>query len=282
MTKSHRLAVSVACAASFGLAPLVATDAHAAAPAAVKKFSSCSTLLKVYKYGVASTKKAKGKTKATVSAAVYKTNKKLDADGDGIACDAGDLKADSSSSAGASAKIVAKTYKGSGDETLKLAIPAGGVAIAKIDFDGEDGVMISTLDADENVIDMPVSSDGAYSGTVLLTRGEDPEEPSDITMLDIVGEGDWTIKVSAASTAPLFDGDAKGSTDAVFRYKGEPIDLAVTHDGEDSFSVAVYDKDGILIERTVDEYGEIDDVYPMETGAYIVVRATAAWTIAED
>jgi hypothetical protein len=46
------------------------------------------------------------------------------------------------------------------------------------------------------------------------------------------------------------------------------------------FSVAVYDQNGILVERTLDEYGEIDDVYPMEAGAYIAVQAAAAWTLA--
>ena len=36
-----------------------------------------------------------------------------------------------------------------------------------------------------------------------------------------------------------------------------------------------------LVENTLDEYGEIDDVYPMTAGAYIVVSATASWSISK-
>ena len=280
MKTSSRVTISIAVAAVLSLASVPSASAGVQAPAATKKFSTCAALLKVYKNGVASSKKTKGKTKAAVSASVYKTNKNLDVNGNGIACDSGDVKAGSSTQA--SAKFTAKTYEGSGDETIELSIPAGAVAIATITFDGEDGVTISTFDAEETLLDMPVSSYGPYSGTVLLSRGDDADAPVDVAMLDIVGEGNWKVKVSAASTAPLFDGDAAGDGDAVFRYNGDPIDLAVTHDGDDAFGVAVYDKNGILVERTVDEYGEIDDVYPMETGAYITVRASADWTIAEE
>ena len=280
MNRYFRPVAAITCAASLGFVPAVA-GAAGVAPAAPKRFTTCAALLKVHKNGVAATKKAKGKTKAVVNAASYKVNKKLDIDADGIACDADDVKTESSSGGIASAKFAAKTYEGSGDQTIKLAIPAGAVAIATITFDGPDGVTVSTFDAEEALIAMPVSSYGPYSGTVLLSRGDDAEAPLDVAALDIVGEGNWKVKVSPATVAPLFDGDAAGSSDVVFRYKGSAIDIAATHAGEESFSVAVYDQNGILVERTLNEYGEVDDVYPMETGAYIAVQATAAWTLAK-
>ncbi|MFM8390763.1 MAG: hypothetical protein ACKOA5_16135, partial [Actinomycetota bacterium] len=209
-----------------------------------------------------------------------KANKVLDANGNGIACDSGDLSTSSGSTASTSKKFTAKTFTGSGSEVVKLGLPAGLVAVATIEFDGEDGVTIATFDADETMIDMVVSSYGPYKGTVLLGRG-DPDEPLDVVSLDISGEGNWKVKVSAATTAPAFDGDVDGDSDAVYRYTGKDVDLAVVHEGEDSFVVRVFDKDGFFVESTVDEYGEIDDVYPMTAGAYIVVTASASWSISK-
>lgn len=275
--KPSRIFSSAALVASLVVGgPLVgATPAGAVS----KRFTTCSALLKVYKNGVAASKKAKGKTKATVNAVLYKTNKKLDVDGDGIACDAGDLSSGSGSSGAAGKKFTPKTYEGVDDDVITVAIPDGVVAAAVVDFDGEDGVTITSYDADENVIDTPVSSYGPYSGTVLLARGEDPEEPMNIATLDVAGEGKWKIKIVAASALPLLRSSAKGDSDAVYRYSGDDTDIDVVHDGEDSFAIAVYDRDGILVERTLDEYGEIDDTYAMTAGTYVVVRATASWSI---
>lgn len=252
------------------------------AAAATKKFTTCTALLKVYKYGVASTKKAKGKTKAVVSATTYKVNKKLDLDADGIACDADDVTKGSGSSGAASKKFTPKTYEGVDNEVIKVEIPSGFVAAAVVDFDGEYGVTITSFDADENMIDTPVSSYGPYSGTVLLIRGEDPEEPMNIATLDVAGEGKWKIKIIAASTLPLFKSTAEGESDAVYRYTGDDTEFGLVHEGEESISVAVYDKDGILVERTLDEYGELDDTFAMTAGAYVVIRASAVWSMTLD
>jgi len=261
----------------FGGALVGATPAGAAS----KKFTNCTALLKTYRNGVAATKKARAKTKATVNAAIYKANKKLDVDGDGIACDAGDLStgSGSGSSGAAGKKFTPKTYEGTDDQVVSVSIPAGVVVAAVVEFDGEYGVSITSFDADENMIDTVVSSYGPYSGTVLLAQGEDPEEPMTIATLDVAGEGNWKIKIVAASTLPLMKGTIEGDGDAVYRYSGDDTEIDVVHEGEESFSVAVYDKNGILVERTLDEYGEIDDTYAMTAGAYVVVRATAAWSI---
>lgn len=253
-----------------------------ASKAAPKKFTDCTTLLKSYKNGIASTKKARGKTKAVVNAAAYKANKKLDLDASGVVCDAGDVVSASPGAAGAaSKKFTAKTFSGSGSEIVTLGLPAGMVAVATIEFDGEDGVTIATFDAEETMIDVVVSSYGPYSGTVLLARGGDADMPYDVATLDISGEGNWKVKVSAATTMPVFGASAKGSGDAVYRYTGKDIELAVVHEGDDSFAVRVVDKDGFLVERTLDEYGQIDDVYAMAAGAYVVVTASAAWSLAK-
>lgn len=279
---SRNLARSVVSALLVcGFLSVAGGTANASKPAP-KKFVDCTTLLKTYKNGVASTKKTRGKTKAAVNAAAYKANKKLDLDANGIVCDAGDVVSASSGATGATTKkFTPKTFSGSGSEIVTLGLPAGMLAVATIEFDGEDGVTVATFDADETMIDMVVSSYGPYSGTVLLGRGGDAETPYDVATLDISGEGNWKVKVSAATTVPVFGTSAKGSGDAVYRYTGKDIDVAVVHEGDDSFAVRVVDKDGFLVERTLDEYGQIDDVYPMTAGAYIIVTASAAWSLAK-
>lgn len=278
MRNSNRLMVGAVVTALLVVGPQsVSTSVDAAA----KKFSSCSLLLKQYRNGVAATKKARGKTKALVSAAVYRVNKKLDIDGDGIACDAGDLKSESGSASAAAKKFTPRTYEGSGDKTITLSLPAGFVAAAIVEFDGEEGVTLTTLDADENTIDFPIMSFGPYSGTVLLSRGADPDEPVNVAAIEIVGQGNWKVKVVSAATLPVFKGEADGDSDVVYRYTGGDIDLDVAHDGEESFAITLYDKAGVLSEITVDEYGEFNDIYQMSASAYISIRATAAWSIAE-
>ena len=277
--KSVRAAISVLLVCIISS---VGVGAAGAAKPTPKKFSDCAALLKTYKSGVAATKKARGKTKATINAAVYKLNKKLDVDANGIVCDSGDVSSSSSGTAGGAAKkFTPKTFEGSGSEIVTLALPAGLVAVATVEFDGADGVTIATFDADETMIDMVVSSYGPYTGTVLLGRGGDAETPYDVVTLDISGDGNWKVKVSAATTAPLFDDEIEGESDAVYRYNGKDTELSVVHEGEDAFVVRVYDKDGFLVERTVDEYGEIDDVYAMTAGAYIVVTAMGPWSISK-
>lgn len=279
MARYIRPVAAFVAATTLSLVPTLSGPAGAAAPSAPKKFTTCTALLKVYKNGVAATKKAKGKSKSVVNAGVYRANKKLDIDKNGIACDKGDLRAASDETNTSTKKFTPKTFTGSDSEVITLGLPEGMVAVATIEFDGADGVTVSTFDADETMIDMVVSSYGPYSGTVLLGRGGDIDEPFDVASLDISGEGNWKVKVSAATSVPAFDGDVDGDTDAVFRYSGGDFDVVAIHQGEDSFAVRVFDKDGFLVERAIDEYGEIDDVYPMVAGAYIVVTATGSWSL---
>lgn len=259
---------TIACCVAIGV-----VEPAAASLKAGRKFANCAALTKVYKNGVATSRKARGTTKATVSAAVYAANKKLDLDGDGIACDSGDTVAE---------KFTARTYSGSGDQLVKLAIPAGAVAIASVNFVGPDGISIATLDANEEVIDFPVSSFGDYQGTVLLSRGDEGRTASNVTYLDVTGEGDWTIRVSPATSAPLFTGTKSGSSDAVFRHPGPDLGIVIDYQGEDNFAVGIYDKAGTLVDGSIDLSGPVEDTYYVSAGAYITVRTVGSWTITND
>ena len=77
----------------IALAALVALAATAAlaapAEAGVRHFSNCTAMHKVYPHGIAKSHAAAGAhgRGAKVSASLYKANKKMDRDRDGVACE---------------------------------------------------------------------------------------------------------------------------------------------------------------------------------------------------
>jgi hypothetical protein len=92
--RNNRVVVATVLAAVV-LTPLSLTSANAAAPmpAKGKVFKNCTALNKAYPHGVALKKGVKDKTKGKavrtykVNTLVYKANKRLDRDKDGIACE---------------------------------------------------------------------------------------------------------------------------------------------------------------------------------------------------
>jgi hypothetical protein len=84
---THRRGVRVVLAASTALAVVAAVAAPS--DAAARTFRNCTALHKVYPHGVAKSRaaaKAHG-WEAKVSASLYKANKKMDRDRDGVACE---------------------------------------------------------------------------------------------------------------------------------------------------------------------------------------------------
>jgi hypothetical protein len=140
---------------------LVLTVTSPAAHAAATKYSSCSSLNKAFKYGVAksSTSVNKGSgpiQKPTTNASVYKLNASLDKDKDGIACEVLKPKAidpgtTTDNYAGAKVPLQScqlnetenQTGAGSKGFPVRRALPAVGeinILIAPIDFSNAVGV----------------------------------------------------------------------------------------------------------------------------------------------
>ena len=235
------------------------------------KFGNCTALLKKYPAGVAASKSKKKGTKATVNALVYKQNMALDLDGDGIACDAGDLEAATWSSF---------TLKGEGADTKELAIPAGKPAIITFTHDGEETFTAATLDADEMQIDQLVSTVGAYKGTVFVGRGEE-SSPTVPKSLDIYADGAWTAKVAPVTTAPLFNETKSGRGDTVLRHKGAAAQVTVTHDGEEAFAITIFTSKGFYLDVVVSEEGVVDTTFDLPADCYIAINAEGDWKLAK-
>jgi len=80
----------------FVLVMVIATTsifATGQAEASAKKYSSCAQLRKAFPRGVATSKAKVKKTKAAVSRNVYRSNRHLDTNNNGVACEKGEKKA---------------------------------------------------------------------------------------------------------------------------------------------------------------------------------------------
>ena len=243
--------------------------AHAASTSV--KYSSCASLLKKYPSGIAVSKAKKAKTKAFVSASLYNQNKSLDADGDGIACDEGDL---------AAATWGPYSLSGEGSGTADLRIPSGKPAILTLTHDGEENFVVMTLDKDDEQLDQLVSAVGPYSGTVFVGTGLE-DAPTVPKSLDVEADGKWTAKVASATTAPVFATSKSGTGDFVLRYKGGAATVNVTHDGEASFSVTIYTSKGMYSDLVVSEDGAVDTSFDLPADCYIAVTADGNWKISK-
>lgn len=250
---------------------LLAVPAGAQARSVTVKYSSCAGLLKKYPAGIAVSKAKKGKTKAFVSASLYNQNKALDADGDGIACDAGDLD---------TASWGPFSLKGDGPGTADLKIPAGKPAILTLTHDGEENFVVTTLDKDDEQIDQLVSAVGEYKGTVFVGTGEE-DAPVVPKSLNVEADGKWTAKVASATTAPAFSTSKSGTGDFVLRYKGGATSVNVTHDGEDMFAITIFTSKGVYVDLVVSEEGAVDTSFELPADCYIAITGDGNWKLSK-
>ncbi len=258
------LAIAIISSVSVGIAE------SAEVPTA--KFANCEKLLTKYKFGVAVSKSKKGSSKAIVSGTIYKANKKLDLDKNGVACNSGDL--------GGGASWPAVTYSGVGAFVQEIAVPAGRPAIVTLGHDGESNFAVSSLDGKLESMDLLANEIGAYSGTVFLGRGFSFES-KDVKYLEIDADGTWSAKVAPASSAPSFTGVASGSGDVVLRYGGGKTIVSLTHDGTSNFAVTTYDNKGLYGDLVANEIGAYKGRVVLPAAEYIAIEADGNWTISK-
>jgi hypothetical protein len=234
------------------------------------KFKDCPQLLKRYKNGVAQSRATRAKTKAVVNSAVYRANRALDRNKNGIACDSGD---------GASPQSWASVeFSGVGPDVKALTNPATEPAIVSFTHDGESNFAVWSLNAELEQIDLLVNEIGSYSGMIFLSRGYS-FSPSSARHLEIEDAEEWTAKVAPASSAPQFLAAAKGSGDSVLRYGGSRVRLEITYSGEGNFSVTTFSKDGFYGDLLVNEIDEFSGTVVLPSDEYIVVSADGDWTL---
>lgn len=235
-------------------------------------FDSCKALLKQYKSGVAVSKAKRGQSKAAVNSKIYRLNKALDVDNDGVACDKDDR--------GSKAFWAPVEYSGTGSFVQDLAIPADQPAIAEIVHNGASNFVVWGLDSKLSQSDLLVNHIGVYSGTVLINRGFS-FSPTDIKSLEIDADGVWSAKVSPATTAKPFKKRYSGTGDFVLRYEGKRSKIKVSHDGSSNFVITTFDSKGLYSELVVNEIGNYQGTVILPSDAYIVINADGNWSISK-
>jgi hypothetical protein len=139
---------------------------------------------------------------------------------------------------------------------------------------GSSNFQITGMDANnQQTVDDLVNAIGNYSGTTaygLVNLGTAPVK------LEVVADGNWTIKIAPISSAPVFPSDASGHGDQVFRYNGGASDFAITEQGTANFIVNQYGGDP---STGVNEIGNYSGTVPFVAGpTVLVVAADDTWT----
>lgn len=234
------------------------------------KFPTCDKLITKYKRGVAISRSKRGKTRATVNPALYRANRKLDLNGNGVACDSEDLRL--------GRQWDAVQYTGVGPNVQQLSVPRGQPAIVTLSHSGTSNFVVWSLDADLEKNDLLVNEIGQYQGTVLLRRGYS-YAPTDSPFLEISADGAWSITVAPASSAPLLTMGSSGTGDAVLRYGGKRTTIALTHDGTSNFAVTTHDIRGLYGDLLVNEIGSFSGRVVLPSDAYVEIDADGNWSI---
>ncbi len=126
-----------------------------------------------------------------------------------------------------------RSFSGTGAQTIDLgtSIPYAQL-VARMPASGVN--QVSALAADRQVVAMPLSITGAYSGTTLLAS-DSASRPA--RFLQVQSSGAWTLELRDLTSAPVLTGSASGSGDAVYLYGGAARTLATTHSGSSYFGV---------------------------------------------
>lgn len=173
-------------------------------------------------------------------------------------------------------RFSARTFSGTGDRVIDLGM---GIAYGQIraTMPADDINQITALDAGRDMVDLPLSFWGSYSGTSLLaTYSED----SPARYLEVKSRGSWTIEVRDLTSAPVLSSSASGTTDTVYLYGGSARTIEGSHRGEGLFEVRELYGDGWMgwpISNCCDAYTGAGSVHAGPS--VIAVTAEAPWSV---
>jgi TM2 domain-containing membrane protein YozV len=168
---------------------------------------------------------------------------------------------------------------GSGDAVIEL--PAGAAAgLIRANYTGTANFSILAMNEENKpTADQLVNSSGGYRGITAYGLLEDPNGAP--VSLKVTATGPWTIEVGPISYAP---GPPTGGTgDDVYLYAGEPVTVALTHDGKENFVVTEYTDDAMGMSLLVNDIGSYAGAVPIGQGPLVLtVKADGNWTLAAE
>ncbi|WP_051393144.1 hypothetical protein [Glycomyces arizonensis] len=171
----------------------------------------------------------------------------------------------------------AVTESGSGDSVIDL--PAG-QGIITASHSGSGNFILTTLDENNEMSDLPVNAIGSYDGTAaygIAGLG------GDATSLEITAGGSWEITIAPIADAPELGDPQESQGDGVYRYTGGAANWKLTHDGAHNFIVTYVSDSMFGFDLLVNEIGSYDGTSAVTSGpAVVIVNADGGWSIASE
>lgn len=159
-----------------------------------------------------------------------------------------------------------KTFKGSGDDVVKLG-DFSDIAILTFKCEGCDGNVVLESDGGESLL---VNAIGSYSGQHLINT----QTGSMTTKLDVTADSDWTITIEDLSHVSKA---TKGTGDSVILLEGPGDTAKITNHGDGNFVVQSYGDDSELL---VNEIGSYSGTVSMTLPAVVQVTSDGTWSFA--
>lgn len=159
-----------------------------------------------------------------------------------------------------------KTFKGSGDDVVKLG-NFSDIAILTFKCGGCDGNTVLESDGAESLL---VNAIGPYSGQHLINV----QTNSMTTKLDVTADSDWTITIEDLSHVSKA---TKGTGDSVIYLAGPGDTAKITNQGDGNFVVESHGDDSDLL---VNEIGSYSGTVSITTPTVVQVTSGGTWTIA--
>lgn len=166
------------------------------------------------------------------------------------------------------------TLAGSGSETVSFEAPDDLATVLHITHDGRSTFTVQTLDADSELIDTLVDTEGAYEGSraINLIVGDV------ISGIAITADGDWAITATYLGHLERHLDEAFGKGDDVIIMDITNPAMTISHDGQSEFWVFMwsFEGQGFLVNGS----GPVDETVPVAMGgAVIEIHADGNWML---
>lgn len=238
----------------FVLAMVIATTsifATGQVDASVKKYSSCAQLRKEFPRGVATSRSKVKKTRATVSRAVYRMNRHLDTNKNGVACERGEKRAKATpGSFGAGTQRVGGTGIAPGRYVTTTADTCYWAKLSG--FGGTfDEILANDFNAGKNVVVDILPTDVGFTSTRCGTwapyRAMGPKTITDGTWVvgDALSSGTWaSTPTDSCYWARLtgFSGEMSEIIANNFSFEATIVEIAITDIGFKSSGCGTWTK----------------------------------------
>lgn len=166
------------------------------------------------------------------------------------------------------------TVDGTGSRTFDFEVPDDLATVLRITHDGDSGFTVTTFDADDEEIEVPVDVVGDYDGSVAinLVLGDV------VSSIQVLTDGDWSITATYLGDLERQVNEASGTGDAVLIMDLATPVMTINHDGESDFSVFVwtFSDQGYLVNET----GPIETTVRAPVGGVVLeVKADGNWSL---